>query len=114
MAVLYHVYEKAAFVLLALQRNDQAISCDGPVSVDGHVPHNGDVVLLGDSLGFMLIPSFLHLNTKLFADLPVHVYSCLVWWMYSVLASSGQPETRWSMVSSKRPRSLHFGFIGRL
>ena len=24
-------------------------------------------------------------------------------------ASSGQPETRWSMVSSKRPHSLHFG-----
>ena len=29
--------------------------------------------------------------------------------MYSVLASSGQPETRWSMVSPKRPHSLHFG-----
>ena len=29
--------------------------------------------------------------------------AALLWlWMYSVLASSGQPETRWSMVSSKR------------
>ena len=26
----------------------------------------------------MLIPSFLHLNAKLFTDLPVHVCSCLV------------------------------------
>ena len=26
----------------------------------------------------MLIPLFLHLNTKLFADLPLHVWSCLV------------------------------------
>ena len=26
----------------------------------------------------MLIPSFLHLNTKLFADLPMHVCNCLV------------------------------------
>ena len=26
----------------------------------------------------MLIPSFLHLNATLFADLPVHVCSCLV------------------------------------
>ena len=26
----------------------------------------------------MLIPSFLHLNTKPFADLPVHVCNCLV------------------------------------
>ena len=26
----------------------------------------------------MFIPSFLHLNAKLFADLPVHVCSCLV------------------------------------
>ena len=54
------------------------ISCDGPVSVDGHVPWNGDAILLGDSLGFMLIPSFLHLKAKLFADLPVHLFSCLV------------------------------------
>ena len=46
--------------------------------MDGHVSQNGDAVLLGDSLGFMLIPSFLHLNAKLFADLPVHLYSCLV------------------------------------
>ena len=46
--------------------------------MDGHVPQNGDAALLGDSLGFMLIPSFLHLNAKLFADLPVHVCSCLV------------------------------------
>ena len=46
--------------------------------MDGHVPQNGDAVLLGDSFGFMLRPSFLHLNVKLFADLPVHVCSCLV------------------------------------
>ena len=46
--------------------------------MDGHVPQNGDAALLGDSHGFMLIPSFLHLNAKLFADLPVHVCSCLV------------------------------------
>ena len=37
-----------------------------------------DAVILGDSLGFMLIPSFLHLNAKLFADHPVRVCSCLV------------------------------------
>ena len=36
----------------------------GLVSVDGHVPQNGDAVLLGDSLGIMLIPSFLHLNAR--------------------------------------------------
>ena len=36
--------------------------------------------------------------------------AALLWlWMYSVLASSGQPETRWSMFSSKRPHSLHDG-----
>ena len=50
----------------------------GPVRVDGHVPQNSDSVILGDSPGFMLIPSFLHLNAKLFEDLPVHVCSCLV------------------------------------
>ena len=43
-----------------------------------HVPQNSDAVILGDSVGFMLIPSFLHFNAKLFADLPVHVCSCLV------------------------------------
>ena len=46
--------------------------------MDGHVPQNSDAVILGDSLGFMLILSFLRLNDKLFADLPVHVCSCLV------------------------------------
>ena len=46
--------------------------------MDGHVSQNSDAVILGDSLGFMLIPSFLHLNDKFFADLPVLVCSCLV------------------------------------
>ena len=46
--------------------------------MDGHVPQNGDIVFLGDSRGFMLIPSILRLNTELFADLPVYVCSCLV------------------------------------
>ena len=36
--------------------------------MDGHVPQNGDAVLLGDSLGIMLLPSFVHFNAKLFAD----------------------------------------------
>ena len=27
------------------------------------------------------------------------------WWIYSVLASSGHPDTRWSMVLSNRPQS---------
>ena len=42
------------------------------------VPQNSDALILGDSLGFMLIQSSLHLNAKLFADLPVLVCSCLV------------------------------------
>ena len=46
--------------------------------MDGHVPQNNGTVILGDILGFMLIPSLLYLNAKSFADLPVHVCSCLV------------------------------------
>ena len=46
--------------------------------MDEHVPQYSEAVILGDSLKFMLIPSFLHLNVKLFADLSVHVCSCLV------------------------------------
>ena len=46
--------------------------------MDGHVPQNSDAVILVHNLGFMLIPSFLHLNAKLFADLPMRVCSCLV------------------------------------
>ena len=46
--------------------------------MDGRVPQNGDGNLLNDSLGLMLIPLFLQLNTKLFADLPLHLWSCLV------------------------------------
>ena len=66
-----HVNEKAGFILLVLQHNVRPISCYGPVSVEGHFPQNSNAVILDDSLGFMLIPSFLHLNAKLFADLPV-------------------------------------------
>ena len=48
--------------------------------MNGHIPQNSDAVIFGDSLGFILIASFLKLNAKLliFADLPVHVCSCLV------------------------------------
>ena len=46
--------------------------------MDGHVAQNSDALIFGDRLRFMLIPSFLHLNAKLSADLPVHVCSCLV------------------------------------
>ena len=65
----------SAFLLF---RNVRPISCYSPVSVDGHVPQKSDAVILDDCLGFMLIPSFLHLDAKLFADRPVHVCSCLV------------------------------------
>ena len=52
-----------------------------------------------------------------FTSMPkaLQIFQCmcaaaLLWrWIYSVLASSGQPETRWAMVSSKRPHSLHLG-----
>ena len=72
-----------------------ASKLDGAVSVDAHVPQNGDAVLLGDSLGFMFIPSFLHLNTKLFVYLPVHVCSYLVVAVdvFSFSQFSGQKET---------------------
>ena len=80
------------------------------LSVDGHVPQNDDAIFLHDSLGLMLISSS-------FASMPnsLQIFQCmcaaaLLWrWMYSGLASSGQPETRWSIVLSKRPHSLHFG-----
>ena len=53
-----------------------------------------------------------------FTSMPnsMEIFQCmcaaaLLWqWVYLVLASSGHPETsRWSMVLSKRPHSLHFG-----
>ena len=63
---------------------------------------------------------------RYFTSMPkaLQIFQCmcaavLLWqWIYSVLASSGQPETRWSMVSSKRPHNLHFwstsGFLRML
>ena len=57
--------------------------------------------------------SYHHSFTSMPNSLKIFQCMCaaaLLWrWMYLVLASSGQPETRWSMVSSKWPRSLHFG-----
>ena len=51
------------------------ISCYGPVSVNGHVQQNSDAVILGDSIGFMLIPSFLHFSAKLFAAVDIFSFS---------------------------------------
>ena len=57
--------------------------------------------------------SYHHSFTSMPNSLKIFQCMCaaaLLWrWMYLVLASSGQPETRWSMVSSKWSRSLHFG-----
>ena len=76
----------------------------------GHVPQNSDAVILGDSLGFMLIPSFLHLNAKLFADLPVHVCSCLVV-AVDIFSFSQFRAARDQVVSGlvETPHSLHLG-----
>ena len=78
-------------------------------NVDGHVPQLGAAVVLSESRGFVLIPSFFTLIPN---SLPLIQYRLGVasfWrWMYSVLARLGQPETRWSMVSSKRPHNQHF------
>ena len=57
--------------------------------------------------------SYHHSFTSMPNSLQIFQCMCaavLLWrWMYLVLASSGQPETRLSMVLSKRPHSLHFG-----
>ena len=79
------------------------------LSVYMGVPQNGDATLLGDSLGFILIPSLLQLNAKLFADLPVHVCSCLVV-AVEVFSFSQFSANRNQMVKGlvERPQNLHF------
>ena len=81
--------------------------------MDRYVPQNGDAVLLGDLLGVLGSCSYYRFFTSMPNSLQIFHCTCaaaLLWrWMYWVLASSGQPETRWSMVSSKRLHSLHFG-----
>ena len=76
----------------------------------GHVPQNSDAIILGDSLGFMLIPSFLHLNAKLLADLPMHVCSCLVV-AVDVFSFSQFWAARDQVANGllERPQSRHFG-----
>ena len=79
------------------------------LSVYMGVPQNGDAILLGDSLGFMLIPSFLQFNPKPFADVPVHVCSCLVV-AVEVFSFSQFRAARNQMVKGlvERPQNLHF------
>ena len=118
MIIIIHFYNLTEMlvsrgIVMSMKRqllSFRRISCDGPVSLEGHVPQNGDAVLLGGTRGFILIPSFFHLNTSL------QIVQCMCeaafFWlcMYTVLNSSGKPVTRWPMVPSKRPHSLHFGF----
>ena len=79
------------------------------LSVYMGVPQNGDAILLGDSLGFMLIPSFLQFNPKPFADVPVHVCSCLIV-AVDVFSFSQFRAARNQMVKGlvERPQNLHF------
>ena len=71
------------------------------------------IVTLSFSVTVLGSCSYHHSFTSMPNSLQIVQCMCaaaLLWrWMYSVLASSGQPETRWSMVSSKQPHSLYFG-----
>ena len=71
------------------------------------------IVTLSFSVKVLGSCSYHHSFTSMPNSLQIFQCMCaaaLLWrWIYSVLASSGQPETSWSMVSSKRPHSLHFG-----
>ena len=71
------------------------------------------VVTLSFSLTVLGSCSYHHSFTSMSNSLQIFQCICaaaLLWrWIFSVLASSGQPETKWSMVSSKRPHSLYFG-----
>ena len=71
------------------------------------------VVTLSFSLTVLGSCSYHHSFTSMSNSLQIFQCICaaaLLWrWIFSVLASSGQPETTWSMVSSKRPHSLYFG-----
>ena len=97
-------------IVMLVRRQVRLISCYGPVSVNGHVPQNSDAVIGGDSLGFMFIPLFLHLNAKLFADRPVHVCSCLVV-AVDVFSFSQFRTARDQVVNGlvETAYSLHFG-----
>ena len=83
-----HVNEKAGFILLVLQHNVRPISCHGPVSV------SFSMTVLGSCSyhrSFTSMPNSLQIFRCMCA-------AALLWrWVYSVLASSGQPD------------SLHFG-----
>jgi len=70
---------------------------NGPVGADGHVPPNGYTVPLSKCYGFMIVPSFLRLNTRLFADLPMHVCNCLVVAVdvFSLGQGSQRPDGQW-------------------
>ena len=63
------------------------------------------IVTLSFSVTVLGSCSYHHSFTSMPNSLRIFQCMCaagLLWrWMYSVLASSGQPETRWSMVSSK-------------
>lgn len=96
------INEKTGFVFL--------MTCNGPVGADGHVPQDGYTVPLSKCYGFMLVPSCLRLNIRLFANLPMHVCNSFVVAVdVFSFARSGQSGTRWSMAWLKWPLSLHFG-----
>ena len=71
------------------------------------------IVTLSFSVTVLGSCSYHHSFTSMPNSLQIFQCMCaaaLLWrWMYLVLASSGQPETKWSMVLSKWPHSLHFG-----
>ena len=60
---------------------------------------NGDCVSVYDCRRLVLVPLLRSLDLVMLADLPIEICGGLVMPMYSVFASSEQPETIWLMVS---------------
>lgn len=95
--------------------NIRSVCFDFSVSLNWHVPEFSYIVILGNIVWLVFIPSLSGFDFVHFAYLPMHI-CCYLVMSVGVLffASSRLPVIKWTTVSSDFPQIMHFGLVPSL
>ena len=74
------------------------------------LPKNTGTLCFNNRLWFIFIPAFMVWGFVILANLQMQIMiNCIMSFLYSVTRITGQPETRWAIVSSHWSHILHLG-----
>lgn len=100
---------------LVLYDNTRSVGFYFPVSLNCHVPENSYIVILGNCVWLVIIPSLSGFDFVLLAYFPGHICRYLVMSVsIFIFGSSRHPEIICLTFSSYLPQILHFGLVPSL